>query len=407
MTEESYLFHRENRHTRRRILVWIVSTLLSLTAAEQIQATQALPAASPESQGIRSGGLRQLLLLVKQGKYDVRSMIVLRHGQMVLEWYAGGVSREHNHNIYSVTKSVVGTLTGIAIDQGQLQGANVLVSAFFSDAEFFDGDARKSRITVRDLLTMRSGLPTARSYNSDGFPKALFQRIHRTPDRARYILGLKMQCAPGGTFRYGNAEPQLVVSILERATSRQALALAEQTLFGPLGFKNYQWLYPDKCGTVAGGYGLRLRAIDMAKLGQLYLQGGRWGRRQLVSKAWIEAASSDQTGKGYGYYWWTGVPAGGHRSYAAKGAWGQRIQVIPELDLVLVVTANLTPQQTKSLFPTLVDRMVHDAVQSDSARPECPEELLLLRDEIADSCRYIPPGRLGLDAARLPRLPGS
>jgi len=383
----------------------VLMLLAGLLTAGGAQAGETLPAASPESQGMRSEVLRRMSELVRREKHDIRSMIVLRHGTVVLDWYAGGVTRDHNHNLYSVTKSVVATLTGIAVDTGHLPGADTPLDVLFQDSDALAGDAVKRSITIADLLTMRSGLPSSRANRPTGPEKELFDRIHREPDRGRYILGLEMAGVPGEAFLYGNAEPQLVVSILERSARERALPFANRTLFGPLGFKNVQWIYPDASGTVAGGYGLRLRAIDMAKLGQLHLQGGAWGDKRVVSADWVKAATSDLTGTGYGYYWWTGIEVGPYASYAAKGVRGQTIQVVPELDLVFVVTANLPPDEVKPVLSKLAGEFVVRAVESETPLPESPREWGLLREELAQAQRYVPAARNGLIAAMLPYLP--
>jgi len=385
---------------------WAVLLGMAASLAPLLSDASELPvAASPESQGVRSEVLSQLSQYVRQQGSDIRAMLLVRHGSVVFEWYSAGVTRQHNHYIFSVTKSVVATLTGIAIDQKKLSGTDVSLESFLPDSAALRADPRKAHITLADLLTMRSGLPPARSNKPTGAEKDLFQEIHRSPDRVRYILDLALLDEPGKKFRYGNADPQLVVSILERATGQRALPWAERTLFRPLGFGNYQWSYPDKTGTVSGGYGLRLRAMDMAKLGQLYLQDGRWDGRQVVSRDWITAATADQTGTGYGYYWWTRIPLGTFDSYAAKGVWGQRIQVVPALDLVFVTAANLPANQVGPFFSAAVDRFVLQAVNPDGPLPEQPDHVAALGTELATAAEYLPPGRAGLDTSRLPGAP--
>lgn len=362
-------------------------------------------AATPEAQGVRSEGLRQLSQYVRHEGYDVRAMILLRHGRVVFEWYSSGVTREHNHNIYSITKSVAATLAGIAVDRGQVPGADAPIRTLLPESEAFRDDARKSRITLADLLTMRSGLPVTRGNRPSGPERELFDRIHQAPDRLASILDLPMELEPGKTFRYNNIDPQLVLSIVEHVTGERALPLAEEGLFRPLGFRNYRWVYPDRRGTPPGGYGLRLRAIDMAKLGQLYLDGGTWGGKRVLSKQWIDAATRDQTGTGYGYFWWTRIPVGNHESCAAKGVRGQRIQVVPDLDLVFVATANLAVDEIRKFYSSAMDQFVLDAVRSDGPLPESPGQLAALREELATARQYVPASRAGLDRSRLPWAP--
>ena len=337
---------------------------------------------------MKSEILRAMSEYVRAEGYDVRGMMILRHGTNVFEWYASGVTRAHNHNIYSVTKSVTATLAGIAVDQGLLSASSTLKEVF-PDSPSLATDSRKAKMTLADLLTMRSGLPQARG-NQPGPLKELFDQVHEAPNRTRLILGMDLVRKPGKVFAYGNSEPQLVLAIVQQATGTNAVAFATEHLFEPLGFENAQWNFPDKTGLVTGGYGLRLRVMDMAKLGQLYLQGGQWNDQPVLSSEWITAASRDQTGTGYGYYWWTSVPAAGHRTYAALGVRGQVIQVIPDLDLVFVMTSNLRAEHIAPLRKKLVEEFLIPAVASDTSLPEDTPAIEQLREELERAKRFRP-----------------
>lgn len=366
-------------------------------------AGQGIPAAVPESQGVTSVALREMVESVHREGYDVRAMIVLRHGHQVLEWYAGGVTRELNHNIYSVTKSVVSTLTGVAIAEGRLTGTNVTLGEVYPNSVALRQNPANAGITLIDLLTMRSGLPSARANKPTGPERDRFQALHQAPDRTGHILGEPLVCEPGSTFVYGNAEPQLVLSIVEKSTGSRALPFAEHHLFGPMGFANYQWNFPDQTGLVAGGYGIRLRAIDMAKLGQLYLQGGRWGETQLVPRSWVGTVTRDLTGTGYGGYWWTGISVEGHRSYAARGVRGQLIQVIPDLELVFVMTANLQTEFIRPVQTELV-RLLAQGSASNEPLPEDAEAARRLAEAVALGRTYRPAKEKLLDLPNPPLL---
>jgi CubicO group peptidase (beta-lactamase class C family) len=363
-----------------------------------------LPRATPESQGMSSKTLRRMSEVVRSKKLDVRSMIVLRKGRVVLEWYAGGVTRDHDHNIFSITKSVVGTLTGIAIDEGKLSGVGMTLGEAFPDVKGVKRDAIKAGVRLDDLLTMRSGFPCARGNEPSGPERKLFDRIHRAPDRMEAILDLEMLRRPGDVFSYGNVAPQLMLGILEAACGQKAMALSEAMLFGPLGFRGARWEYPDETGLVSGGYGLRLRAIDLAKLGQLYLQRGKWDGKQVVSEQWIEAATSNRTGSGYGYYWWTGLSGSDGRAFAAKGVHGQQIYVDPDRDLVFVVTAEFPPGREQELLAMLTQKYVIGSVQSDRSLGSNAGYMQALKAELAKAATYVPDSRRKLPKVRVPQL---
>ncbi|WP_231741093.1 serine hydrolase domain-containing protein [Thalassoglobus neptunius] len=352
---------------------------------------------------MRTQMLREMSKYVRDNKFDIRGIVILRHGRLVFEWYAGGVTRDHNHITYSVTKSVVGTLAGVAIDRGELPGTDAKLSELFPREPALKKDARKARITLSDLLTMRSGLPQARAANP-GPQKDVFERIHRSKDRTATILELKMAAKPGERFAYGNAEPQLVNAILRNATEEEPLHYARRVLFAPMDFSNTEWVHSDQTGLVPGGYGLRLRVIDMAKLGQLYLQGGRWGDDRIISEKWIKAATSRLAANRYGYYWWTNVPVGTHSGYAAKGLHGQLIHVIPELDIVFAAVSEL-PQRDVKKLSLMTERFVVGAVASDGPLPNNAQALKELTEELARAASYIPAGRENLPPIKLPQLP--
>jgi CubicO group peptidase (beta-lactamase class C family) len=172
-------------------------------------------------------------------------------------------------------------------------------------------------------------------------------RMHMAPDPCRYVLSLPVTAPPGQEFFYNTGALTLVSAIVRKATGRPLDEFARTNLFEPLGITNVEWTRV-KGDSDAGG-GLRLRPRDMAKIGQLVLAGGRWNDRQVVSKAWIDAAMTPlleaTTGSGsffYGYLWWLGRSLANGREVhwaAGLGRGGQSIRIVPELDLVVVATA--------------------------------------------------------------------
>ena len=361
---------------------------------------QAFETVTPESQGIRSDGLRQMSEWVRGDELDIRSMIVLRNGKMVFEWHAGGVSSEMNHNVFSVTKSVVSTLAGIAMDEKEIRG----IDATLGDSLNVEGE--KAKITLAQFLTMQSGFPQSRANKATGPERELFDRIGASPDRTAEIIKLELASIPGTKFAYSNIDPQLVASIVESEYGERIIDVARGKLFGPLGFKGARWVYADKTGAVPGGYGLRLRPVDMATLGQLYLQGGIWNGNQILPTEWVLEAVSDRTGSNYGYCWWTDAVDGYGKSFAAKGVRGQQILVVPEKEIVFVVTADLPPDRVREVLKKLNENFLLPAAESDQPLPDNRVAQSALGEELATAARYRPPHREGLPSARLPRLPG-
>jgi len=354
---------------------------------------------TPESQGMSSDALRELSEYVRGEGYDVRSMIVLRYGNLVLEWYSKDVDRDSNHNIYSITKSVVATLMGIAIEEGDIDGVREGLGEVFPDSDAIEEDPKKAAIAIEDLLTMRSGLPCARANKPTGPEREWFDKVQEASDRLEFILEeAPMVGQPGKAFVYGNMEPQLAMAAIEEQSGERAMAYAEERLFDPLEFENAEWMFSDNRRRVPGGYGLRLRAIDLAKLGQLYLQGGKWRGKQVVDEGWIDAATKDQTGAGYGYYWWVDAST---KSFSGKGVRGQRVEVYPELGLVFVVTEELAPEQVSSVTKTLSQRVLAAVTSNETIVPN-PEAEEALDQELLLAKSYLPQSRKSLPKFRLP-----
>jgi CubicO group peptidase (beta-lactamase class C family) len=185
-------------------------------------------------------------------------------------------------------------------------------------------------------------------------------RMHMAPDPCRYVLGLPVTAPAGQEFFYNTGALTLVSAIIRKATGRPLDEFARETLFEPLGITKVEWIRV-KGDTDAGG-GLRLRPRDMAKIGQLVLAGGRWNDRQVVSKAWIETSTAPKIkitdGRFYGYLWWLGrslVNGRGVHRADALGRGGQQIRIVPELDLVVVVTAGYYQDYSPQAFQVQSD----------------------------------------------------
>jgi CubicO group peptidase (beta-lactamase class C family) len=286
---------------------------------------------------------------------NVHAVLVARGGKLVFERYFRGSDEIYGrrvgnvtfdadtlHDMRSVSKSVASLALGIAIDRGLIGSVNEPIFTFFPELSDLRSP-EKERIELGHALTMSMGLEwvEATPDNEDDNDEA---RMHRSPDPCRYVLGLEATAPPGQYFFYDTGALTLVSAIIRKATGRPLDEFARATLFEPLGITNVEWIRV-KGDTDAGG-GLRLRPRDMAKIGQLVLAGGRWNGRQVVSKAWIDASITprmEATGLYfYGYLWWLGRSLLNGREVhwaGALGRGGQSIRIVPELDLVVVVTA--------------------------------------------------------------------
>jgi CubicO group peptidase (beta-lactamase class C family) len=271
-----------------------------------------------------------------------------------------------------VTKSFTSALVGIALGDHHLKSLDQTVGQLLAAHLPADADPRLAKVTVQQLLTMTSGLA------GDDLPPAgdpdLTFRLYQSRDWVRHILGRKLVTTPGSTFAYSNAGSHLLSAIVADATGGSTLAFARAKLFGPLGIHAEHAFQPvgvafptpaqerayerakvawatDPQGYHGGFAGLQLPARHLAKLGYLYLNGGRWDGVQVVPAGYVRASTQPQSQPppgapfdGYGYQWWV-TSEHGHPSFLAVGYGGQFVQVVPDLDLVVVITSDAERQR--------------------------------------------------------------
>jgi CubicO group peptidase (beta-lactamase class C family) len=307
--------------------------------------TASWPVSSPAEQGLDADRLGELVGLIEQGERfpDLHSLLVVRHGYLVLEEYFAGHDANELHTLQSVSKSFTSAVIGIAIEQGLIAGVHEPVLDFFPDHEGIQSlDERKRAMTVEDLLTMRSGT----DYHERGSDSPHFQLNRLARGWTGFILDRPMINDPGTRFQYDSGGFILMSALIKARTGEHANAFMTEHLFKPLGIKRYRW-HKNAEGHPHLGGGLNLSSRDMAKFGLLYLRKGRWEDRQVVPADWVEtsfrrhvefpAPMSPFTG--YGYLWWILPPDGGHADIlAACGFRAQYIFVVPEHELVVVVT---------------------------------------------------------------------
>jgi CubicO group peptidase (beta-lactamase class C family) len=335
----------------------------------RLRETTAGPVASVNEDKLidRDALCRMVDQLAASSTANVHAVLVARGGKLVFERYFRGSDEIYSrrvgnvtfdadtlHDMKSVSKSVASLAVGIAIDRGLIPSVNEPIFSFFTELSDLRS-SEKERIQLLHALTMSMGLqwveatPATGDYNNDE------ARMHMAPDPRRYVLGLAMTAPAGKEFFYNTGALTLVSAIIRKATGRPLDEFARATLFEPLGITDVEWIRV-KGDTDAGG-GLRLRPRDMAKIGQLVLSGGRWNDRQIVSKGWIEASTAPKIeatgGLFYGYLWWLGWSLLNGREVhwaGALGRGGQSIRIVPELDLVVVVTAGYYQDYSPQAF---------------------------------------------------------
>jgi CubicO group peptidase (beta-lactamase class C family) len=321
----------------------------------------------PGASGFDGNALCVTLTALDRGRDNIHSVIVERHGKLVAEMYRSGTDRSIQrglgawppfaptvefgpntlHDARSIGKSVISLLVGIEKQRGKIASLATPVLDYYPE----DQDLRSpqlSAVNLEHLLTMSGGWKW-----DEGSQPNNELRLFWKSDRVRYVLERPIVAPPGTVWNYNGGGTNILADIVARVSGLSWVDVAKTELFEPLGIVQWEWV-TDLRGRPMPFAGLRMRPRDMAKLGRLMLNQGRWNGRQIVDEAWVAESMKPRLSVGfrspgnqpdelhYGYQWWTGTAAWhGHRTAwsAAFGNGGQRIFIVPELDLTVVVTA--------------------------------------------------------------------
>jgi len=262
------------------------------------------------------------------------SFLVLRGDDLVYERYFHGSAKNQSNNVHSASKSIWGAAIGIAIEQGRIPGIDATIGETLPKRYVAAMRSETKKITVRDLLTMTSGIQWSEDTTE--------YELEETPDWIAATLKLPRAAAPGAEFNYSTANSHLGSAVLTTATHATACEYLHQNLLAPLGIVAEHW-GRDPQGYFSGGYNFYATPRELAKFGLLYLHDGRWNGKQLVPADWVRASMTNQVDAGapysYGYDFWLRDIAG-HHVAMAWGFGGQMIYIVPDLDLVAVMTTN-------------------------------------------------------------------
>jgi CubicO group peptidase (beta-lactamase class C family) len=299
----------------------------------------------------------------------VHGMVVIKNGKLVFEEYFPGEDLELSdlskgvayatrhfeqdtlHSVASVSKSVTSILVGIAIDEGLIPGTQEIMFSYFPDYAHLS-DATKSQITLAHMLAMASGLPWSEAHPYDD-PRNDLRSMVFSDDPIESALDRATIAAPGTQFMYNSGTANLLGEIVRRKSGMTLADFAGRHLFTPLGIDSYEWYaFPNAPEMTVASSTLYLRPRDMAKIGQMYLDGGVWNGTRVVSEEWVSRSVRKAIGMvastspipsldpAYGYLWWLGTfSTGDTDTYFAAGFGGQFIFVLPEPEMVVVFTA--------------------------------------------------------------------
>jgi hypothetical protein len=316
-----------------------------LTVSLSAQQSALLPRSVPETEGVSSEGIINFLDAAAKSKHEFHSFMFVRHVKVIAEGWWNPYSRDVKHTMYSLSKSFTSTAVGFAVAEKRLT-VNDKVISFFPNYLPDTVGVNLRELTVKNLLTMSVGQATD--------PTTTIPATDSNWIKA--FLAFPIKNKPGSVFLYNSLATYMLSAIVQKVTGQKVIDYLTPRLFKPLAIQGMDWEV-DPMGINTGGWGLRIKTEDMAKLGQLYLQKGNWNNSQLLPKEWVEEAttikilqspeatqskrdSSDWL-QGYCYQFWRSR----HNTYRGDGAFGQYILVMPEQDAVIAITAETPDMQ--------------------------------------------------------------
>jgi CubicO group peptidase (beta-lactamase class C family) len=273
---------------------------------------------------------------------DIKGVVILRHGKLAAEQYFNGDDKATLHDIRSATKSLTATLMGIAIDRHIIHSVDDPISTYLPGLP-----KDKRAITIRDLLNMRSGLD---ANDEDPATPGNEDRLDESTDWMKTVETVPMKTTPGERYVYCSINAFLTGAIIENATKMPLDAFAKQALFDPLGIEAFEWRHVPINRTTGQG-NLRITARDAARIGELFLNDGEFKGVRVVSRDWVEKSVANQVpisfsdpfADFYGYMWYSReeiVGDGRILVHFASGNGGNKIYIIPSLDMVVAITSS-------------------------------------------------------------------
>jgi CubicO group peptidase (beta-lactamase class C family) len=280
---------------------------------------------------------------------SVNSLLIDINGELILERYFDGMNASRTTNTKSASKSILSLLIGIAIDREYISSVDQTLDEFFPEYFQLNPDPVKDSISIKDMLTMRTGLETTSFHN--------YGRWVVSSDWVRFALDQPVESEPGGEMIYSTGTSHLLSVILTKSSGMSTRAFANKYLFRPMDIVPGGW-DRDPQGYFMGGNNLALRPADMLKIGRMVLNGGTYQGNQIVSENWLSDSFQVYTRSNfnpydYGYLWWS-RKTGGYEILFAWGHGGQYILLIPELDAVMAITSNLVNNDGSRRYQQLI-----------------------------------------------------
>jgi CubicO group peptidase (beta-lactamase class C family) len=291
---------------------------------------------TPEQKNVNSANLVKMKEYLETARKHVRSVVVVRGGDIIFEYYRAGTAPVNPNELQAVpaiAQTVTSTLVGMAISNKSLEGIDQKIGPFFS--EYPKKDPQFDQIALKDLLTMTAGFRWGERYELAEWQKS--------PNLMQTSVARLIEFPPGQNFVYDTASIHLLSKVMSKATGMSLEKYAAANLFQPLGITEWKW-ETDAQGYTTAGHGLQLKTRDMAKIGYLYLRKGMWDGKQLIPADWVQTATQQQSRglpeiANYGYLWWV-TTARTHEAYFSWNYNRHYLFIVPDLDLLVAATAD-------------------------------------------------------------------
>jgi hypothetical protein len=350
----------------QRVLILLIFLISACATAPKIQLSDSLPRSTPEAEGVSSADIITFLDSAAASRHEFHSFLFLRHGKVIAEGWWDPYRPDLKQTLYSTSKSFTSTAVGFAVSENRLS-VNDKVISFFPEDLPDSVSPFLANMAVKHLLTMSAGLE----------PEPTFGIVSKDSNWVKAFLALPVVHDPGTKFLYNSMATYMLSAIVQKVTGEKIIDYLKPRLFEPLGIKGADWEI-DPRGINTGGWGLRAKTEDMAKLGQLYLQKGKWNGKQILPVSWINEATTfkiDQAPdapqsqknlsdwmQGYCYQFWRCR----NNAFRADGAFGQFIIVMPDKDAVIAIQAESPDMQDeinmvwRYLLPAIKDEKLKE-----------------------------------------------
>lgn len=364
--------------------------------------------ARPADQGVDEEKLYELAKYIRDKKrLPVFSLLISRNGKLIFELYTGGIDPDAGHYLMSVTKSMLATLIGMAMDRGIIPSEERPLSEVLPDHTFKNDrqKAKYAKVNLKHVMAMAALDAPVPPHDKSARAAARNSRFSGAKNRLEFALAEDLLKSPGLEHQYNDVTPALASGALSYASGQSAFDFAQKNLFEPLAFRNAEWMHQDNTGIDMGGYGLRLRPIDMQKWGALLVNRGYWRGERLISEEWISKAAEPSIAVGgrapnYGWFWWKQNYGTKLVFQEASGWKGQRLAINHDKRLVISMTACIESGDEVEIFAQLMRDYIVPAVDPQAGPSRSP----FLDTELAGLRRGRPRYSSAMEARMIPSV---